>query len=507
MFAEINLHPLLQQFDPAILPIGVYIVTPDGRFAFCNAYLRRLLQLPPEGALTQMISDFYADAEERPRVLARVRQAEEQGAFFEKEILHFKVAGGDMFVQNNCRSLRDAHTQELVGFAGSLVDVTQEHQYSDMNKALHQRIAELTTDIGRVWHASSSMMVMVHQALNAAICALGPNPFPDEGTPSTDEIDQALQKPAQEAALAIENLLSATTAEQKKETLSEALWQELQDQLPLLRDFIGAVPIPESRANTLRVIARRLGEICEKMPPRKLPKEAVKELARTASQLERLAAMIAALHTRTAVIQMDYTMRSLREFITSDVRRQEKPKCVPLISLVETAHRQLAEFAHSSRVKVRCENEIEGAAVLGSERDLLRALANLLHNGIKYSWHRERGKPPWVLIRLFREQQRLGVAFENWGVAISPEEIENKLIFKLGYRGEWSKDRGRLGTGIGLTDALDVAHKHGGTIAVESRPARTRPLAPENENYFEQPFMTTVTIFLPEANEGEEKQR
>jgi signal transduction histidine kinase len=506
MSTEINLHPLLQSFDPAYLPLGVYVVTPDGCFVFCNAHARRLLHLPPEGTITQKIGDFYAHAEERPRVLARVLEAEAQGSFFENEILHFKVEGRDLFVENNCRSLRDAHTQEVIGFIGSLVDVTQEHKYSEVNKALHQKIADLTTDIGRVLHANSSTLVMVHQALNAAIQALGPCPFQDDGLPSNEEIDQALQKPAQEAAQALHSLLEATDAAQRQEALPEVLWEELRQQLPVLRDFIGTIPIQESRPNTLRVIARRILEICERIPPRKLSKELQKDLARSAAPLERLAAMIAALQTRTAVIQMDYTLRSLREFITTDVRRTEIRQRLPVAALIENAHKQLAEFARCSRVKVRFENGIAGAAVLGVERDLSRALTNILHNGIKYSWHRDQGKLPWVWIRMFRTQATLGISFENWGVPIAPEEIENKLIFNLGYRGEWSKDRGRLGTGIGLTDALDVAQKHGGTLTVESRPARVHaPLSPESEGYYNQPFITTVTMFLPEAQVEEAK--
>jgi hypothetical protein len=61
-----------------------------------------------------------------------------------------------------------------------------------------------------------------------------------------------------------------------------------------------------------------------------------------------------------------------------------------------------------------------------------------------------------------------------------------------------------LGTGIGLTDALEVAQKHRGSVKVESRPARKHSsLSPESDEYFNQPFITIVTFYLPEAKEGE----
>lgn len=500
MSAELDLHPLLQTFDPSFLPIGVYAVTPEGDFINCNAHARRLLHLPLEGPISKKISAFYADAEERNRVLTRVLQAEAHGSYFEKQILHFKVKGRDLFVQNNCRSLRDPQSNEIVGFVGSLVDVTTEHECTMTNKILSQRVAELTTDIGRVLHANSSTLVMVQQALDTVIAALGPTPFDYDGLPLNDEIDRALEQPALELAQAIEKILENTETARREELLPQVFWTELEEKQPLLRNFVSAIPIQETRANTLRVIARRVLEMAERIPAHKLAKALSRELERTASQLERLTALISALQTRTAVIQMGHSIRSLREFVTTDMRREEKRQRLKISQLIETAHKQLAEFAQTSRVQIRIDNETQNLEVVGVERDLTRAFVNLLHNSIKYSWHRDRGKPPWVTIRMFRELSRLGVAFENWGVGISPEEINKNLIFKLGYRGEWSKDRGRLGTGVGLTDTLDVAQKHGGTVIVQSRPARAHSSCPpDNEEYHKQPFITTVTMFLPEA--------
>ncbi len=502
MSTELDLHPLLRNLDPSYLPIGLYAVTPEGCFVFCNEHARRLLHLPEQGPLTQKIGDFYAQPEDRARVLTHVLQAEAEGSYAQKQILHFKVSGRDLYVQNNCRSLRDPRTNDIIGFTGSLVDITEEHEHSFVNKTLHQRVADLTTDIGRVLHANSSTLVMVHQALDTALGALGPNPFNHEGLPSGEEIDEALQRQAQELTQAVAKLFEATNLNQRKEALPEVVWEELEERTALLRDFVDRIPVQESRANALRVVARRILEICERVPAQKLPKELRKEVQRAAASLERLTARISALNARAAVIQMDYTIRSLREFIITDVRRAEKQQRVRLQQLLDAAHKQLTEFAECSRVKIRFAQTLPETSIFGIERDLVRALANLLHNSIKYTWHRDRGQAPWVTVRTSRQNGVLAIAFENWGVPISPEEIQNNLIFKLGYRGQWSKDRGRLGTGIGLTDSLDVAQKHGGTVKVESRPSRPRSsVTPESEDYFQQPFITIVTMFLPEALE------
>jgi signal transduction histidine kinase len=373
-----------------------------------------------------------------------------------------------------------------------------------MNQALAQRNAELTLDIGRVLHANTSTLVMVQQALDVAIRALGPSPFGDSAAPSLKEVDEALAQPALELAAKLDKLLQLPREAVRLEALPAALWSELEEQPPLLRDFVGKIPIQESRASTLRIVARRIREIGQRIPPRKLPRELTRDILQAAANLERITALVEVLKTRAAVIQMDYTIRAFREFITSDVRKTEGRQHLRVAMLVEAAVKQLTEFARSSRVTLNPKNEIGDAAVVGMERELVRALANLLHNAIKYSWHRDRVKSSWVGIRMYREDENICIAVDNWGVPIGPEELENRLIFQLGYRGKWSKDRGRLGTGIGLTDALEVAQKHHGDLKVESRPARTyTSLSPESEEYFNQPFLTTVTLYLPEAKPGE----
>jgi hypothetical protein len=58
------------------------------------------------------------------------------------------------------------------------------------------------------------------------------------------------------------------------------------------------------------------------------------EIQSTAWQLERLTNLIEVLETRVAVIQMDYTIHSLREFITSDARGIEQREQISVKMLI-----------------------------------------------------------------------------------------------------------------------------------------------------------------------------
>jgi signal transduction histidine kinase len=366
-------------------------------------------------------------------------------------------------------------------------------------RALHQRIHELITDIGAVLHANTSTLLMAQQAIDAAVHALAPNPFQADGVPTTDEVDAALTGPAQTTARAIDKMLRLMTERGGDEADSE-LREELMDDAATLSDFVTHIQIQESRASTLRTIACRLQDIVDKTPPQTLPKEILRQLRQATHDMERITALAALLQARSAILQMDYTIRSFREFVTADLRHRETPRKLRVARLIESAYRQLAEYAHASNVLLRRKHDAPGAEVFGIKRELVRALANLLHNAIKYSWRRERSDPAWVEVRVTRQDRYVCIAFENWGVPISAREISEGMIFELGYRGKHSTDRGRLGTGIGLTDARDVAEKHRGKITVESRPARTwGPEDPESDEFYRQPFLTTVTVWLPEA--------
>jgi signal transduction histidine kinase len=195
---------------------------------------------------------------------------------------------------------------------------------------------------------------------------------------------------------------------------------------------------------------------------------------------------------------MDHQVHALRDFITAGARKEEPRRVCRLPDLVSEAIQRMAEFAKNQGVEVEQRDDCPRAQVEVVARDVVRALTNLLHNAIKYSWYPAPGRPRWVTVDCAIVGNQVRVVFENYGVPISREEIEQGLIFQAGYRGRLSHDRGRLGTGIGLTDTRSVARKHGGDAIVESHPAS--PDAKEDD--YSTPFLTTATLILPLHRRG-----
>ena len=377
-------------------------------------------------------------------------------------------------------------------------EMSEEPPQTSRDQALKETLDELTLDIGRILHANTSTLLMVNQTLVATIETL------TLGAESVDDLDEADIEPrvkqlATNLARAVERLGQAGTGPRREEALSAEDWSTLEEQVELLDNFETIVPINEMRPPVIRKSAHEIGRLGRAIEPGNLPKEQIREVLRYAEQLERETCLVDALTTRAAVIQMDISLRALRDFITADLREAETAARLDLRELVREVIAQLAEFARVSHVEVKLHSDAPDLFTAGEHRELSRALSNLLHNAIKYSWRRDRGSTPWVAIRLGRDGRRIYVEFETWGVPITREEIQEGLVFQIGYRGKFSTDRGRLGTGIGLTDAVRVAEKHGGSLTLESRPTHATNQEPDHPEYYAQPFLTCTRLSLPEA--------
>ncbi len=482
-----------ENFDFRELPIGVYMTSLDGQFIVANRIVRRMLELPLEGKLSANVKDYYANPADRNTAIAEAQKLAEQGKNVERGILHLKVQNRDIHVEDYCKILQNAEGN-VIGFVGCWVDITADFESKQHEKELQERVEELTFDIGRILHANTTTLVMVIQSINSVIQAFISNPFGGYGLPSIEEVDTELTEHANRLAGAIERFARTGDEERRLKALPKHKWEMLLSQMTALREFKQRVPVLESQPVALRVSAHSIGQICQDVVLGSLPREAVRDLQQAAWHLERLTTLIDVLKTRTAVMQMDYTLQSLREYITADVRETSKRTTMTVGKLVEQTVSRLASFSQSSRVDIKT-YDISDDIVAVNEREIVRALSNLLHNAIKYTWRRDQTKAPWVSIRTKRESNKVYIEFENWGVPISKDELDQELVFKLGYRGKWSTDRGRLGTGIGLTDSRRIAEGHDGGILIESHP--TRYQKETHEEYFRQPFLTRATLYLP----------
>jgi PAS domain S-box-containing protein len=373
---------------------------------------------------------------------------------------------------------------KLVGRTSAMYDITQEAE-------LRERLDELTYDFGSVLHNYTTTLLMVQLSSEPVLRSHAPDPLQNkELTPEL--ASDTLAAPATHLADALQmHLLSLSKEEGRASALPEKRWKRLSELQAMMRGYKETV-VDVAQPGVLGSAALEVIEVCGQLiQSHMFRREGVIAVRNAAQELVRISNLISLRQMRDAVTEMDYQVRSLREFVTTNAREPEKREVCEVATLIKQVRSNLEDYARSRRVEIKA--EIQDAKVLVVRREVLRGLTDLLHNAIKYSWNRDRSKPPWITIRTSVAGERVHIEFSNWGVPIKKEEIENDLIFKIGYRGMHSGDRGRVGTGIGLADARRVARAHRGDVEVTSQPA----VATRAVDDYTSPFITTVIMKLP----------
>ncbi|HEY9403696.1 MAG TPA: PAS domain-containing sensor histidine kinase [Pyrinomonadaceae bacterium] len=393
--------------------------------------------------------------------------------------------GGGLVAEVNCRALKDLKGQ-TIGRTGSLRDVTEE-------AALREKLKQLTYDFGNVLHDYTSTLLMVQLSITSALRAFHPDPFRPEVEVSVEEAAAMVAPPAARLAASLGQLLALAKSEDRAMALPAERWLDLSDALAKLEDYEQRIPTPDFRPIFLGEVAWEVQTLADQIDRKRFSRELLRQVHDDAQNLARIVHLISLRRTRDAVLEMDHQVRALREFVTADVRRREPRVVCKVARLISQARMNLDEYARSRGVLVRVKLDNPDYEIFVVPREVVRALANLLHNAIKYSWSRPQDKSPWINVRASAVKGKLQLQFENWGVPIPKDEIEGDLVFNMGFRGKLSGDRGRIGTGIGLTDARQVARWHGGDLTLQSHPA----IASRRDDDYKSPFLTTVTLTLP----------
>ena len=108
----------------------------------------------------------------------------------------------------------------------------------------------------------------------------------------------------------------------------------------------------------------------------------------------------------------------------------------------------------------------ESTEVAGSEAEIFSAVANLLHNAVRYT-------PEGGCIRLqwqVRDGAGGDLSVTDTGIGIAREHLPR--LTERFYRVDGSRSRDTGGTGLGLSIVKHVAQRHGGEIDISSEPGK-----------------------------------
>lgn len=104
---------------------------------------------------------------------------------------------------------------------------------------------------------------------------------------------------------------------------------------------------------------------------------------------------------------------------------------------------------------------------------LVLAFKNLIHNAIAYSLPEGGQCRPVEILGHQADEIFYAVDFINYGLEISPEEIEEGKLFNLRYRSKKARQLVASGSGLGLSLVHRTVERHGGQVTVSSTPTHS----------------------------------
>ncbi len=159
-------------------------------------------------------------------------------------------------------------------------------------------------------------------------------------------------------------------------------------------------------------------------------------------------------------------MESIIDDLLELTRLEEFDASKEVVSLDETVMMavDLARgFAEARSIDVAVVGMPSSVSIEGDQRQIVRALVNLIDNAARYS---ESGTQVTVTIDPLVDA--VDIAVSDTGIGIARPELER--IFERFYRVDRARSRATGGTGLGLSIVRHVADNHQGRILVDSKP-------------------------------------
>ena len=473
------------------VPIGLYKVriNADGEhiIVHCNRHFANHRGAKnPEELIGKDIRTFHKSEEHFSHFHNKLVKQDESGGYLLDYILEaFNGRNELRKYEVHGKILRDENNR-IIGRVGAERDVTD---YLDTK----EQLSELTTDFGKVLHSYSSTLIHSKHSMEAVIRSIISDELKDaNGQLSEETILTKITQEIKSLDHIVERLLEKNTVIQ---FFNESKANELSRMLGLLTG-----PTEErikiQKLALIRDGAIEIKEMTADFSKGRFPKELIKELKRQLEEILRLCSLITLSRGVEAILEMETVVNNLRSYILTRVKQKEKLQRLDIYDIIIGAVRNMEEYAANRNIDIKMNlRDIKGVFIDGYENDLVRTILNILHNAVKYSWVRKGPSKAFVSVEGRTDADWLYIIVENWGVAITRKELDEGLIFKVGYRGINSSDRRRPGTGLGLYDSLKVIEKHDGQLKISSKPSLGN--APDD---YTSPFITKVIIQLPRNN-------
>ncbi len=437
------------------------------------------------------IENFYYDQESRERFYSKLEKAKKENrSEIKKVIIKAKKKDGSPFwIQVDCGLKKDS-SGKIIGREGVIVDITerillenelQERQsqlkkaLEDMDKFVHQYISPLMN----IDSTAQTMLEILERRLSKKLEDIRHPDFIEEKTNDLiNQMNEFLNSVKSDSRtdkwisfFNEKKLLLVNREERYKDPILRELWirelvfEILEIVIKLMKTYQS-----DKSANhyvILKKIKNNINEICD-FYILKLHRKIVDNTKITYNVIE-----------------------SLRRYLLFD---RDTPFDFSKSNIMKIIKDNIELYYYTAKQK--------GLTIIPPQQDYIlieisenhidRMFSNLILNAIKYSYQRPGG---FIKIEVHETRSEIEINIENYGVPVAQDELQK--VFEFGYRGKFSFEWNRTGSGIGLADAKKTVEKHDGHIHLSSKAA---PNYAQKGDY-SVPYLTTVTIQLPKRRE------
>jgi PAS domain S-box-containing protein len=490
---------------------GIWVTDNRGVTTFVNATMARMLGHTIEEMLGTKFEEYLDDA---ARVIARSnKERRERGLAEQYDLRMLRSDGSQIWTIVSANPIvgRDGG---LVGSLAMVTDITERKRADEAVRSSEEKFRRIVeTAQEGIWMVDADDRTTFVNARMAAIL----------GQPAGDLLGRTVE----ELVPAFEVRAMHDRMERRRRGISEHYELELErPDGERLWTLVAANPVFDhdrtyrgSLAMVTDITARRRAELALLDANDRLElrvQERTAELAATMQQLEKahqaqkrfvadashdlrtpLTVVRAELDLLLAARTHDEATRQSIERAVSEIRRLDR-LASDLLALATIDSPDAGGERHAARLDELLLESISNLTPIARERGitwnividdavettcnreaLLRALANVLENALKYS-----PRDTAVDVRFGRIDDEARIVVADSGIGIAPEDLPR--IYDRFYRSDAA--RSTPGTGLGLPIVKSVVEAHGGSITIDST----------------QGSGTTVTIMLPIVEMGEE---
>ncbi|MGD2250199.1 MAG: PAS domain S-box protein [Candidatus Methanofastidiosia archaeon] len=449
----------------------------------CNAAFAELFGYSLEEMIGMDISDLYANKEEKEKFMKILREKSKKNQDLKDyELKARKEDGAEFYIEIDCHLIKNTRNREI-GRRGTVRDITHKVQLTktldDMDKFVHQYVTPLI-NIEISTEALINLLELITNITYKRAKLI--NPSKRMGDEFADMLEGTMP------------LLKNINIPYKTYTDIESHLYDIKERKEIFKEDDVSLMDLWTREHIFYIL-NKLRSISEN--PRLNIPENIHNRLKKVEEKGRYILQLYALQQQQRIFSTTKlthnVIESMRSYLVMKKEREYDFKEENIYKIINDNIELLYPYAQQKGLIFKYKGEKNVKTLIAGEH-FDRVISNLLMNAIKYSYTREGG---YIEINVEDDGKEVKIKISNYGVPIRSDELGK--VFEYGYRGVFSQDWNRMGSGIGLADAQRVIEKHGGKIEIESNPSRSG----FSGNY-EIPYITTVKVYIPKKR-GSEK--